>query len=69
LNADKICKTIDPGCIRYQRGVCTDCLPAYKLKGNVCDMEGCTVKSGSSCTTCDSKYDLVNGGCKLKNCM
>jgi len=36
LTFEGVCKAMDLGCIRYQRGQCTDCLPSYKLKGNKC---------------------------------
>lgn len=36
LTADRTCQPIQPGCLRYQNGVCKDCLAHYKLKGGVC---------------------------------
>ena len=56
------CKKNGIACVRYQRGQCTDCLPGFKLKGNVCDMEGCTTMgSNLQCTECETKkYVNVN---------
>jgi hypothetical protein len=36
LTADNRCASVDQGCIRYQRGICTDCMAQFKLKGGVC---------------------------------
>ena len=57
------------GCIRYQRGRCTDCSGLYKLKAGVCQIEGCVEKGGNGCRTCDEKYERTESeGCELKNC-
>jgi len=69
LTIDGICKPMELGCVRYQRGQCTDCLPNYKLKGSTCDMEGCTDLDGLSCKKCDDKYDFFEGGCRMKHCL
>ena len=65
------CKQNGLACVRYQRGQCTDCLPGFKLKGNVCDMEGCkTLTSTLQCSECESKkYLNVKGVCQMKNCL
>lgn len=68
LNTDGICKSAELGCVRYQRGHCTDCLPDFKLKGNSCEMEGCLDLQGLRCKACESHYELVNGACQMKNC-
>lgn len=56
LTEDRRCKTIARGCMRYERGVCNDCLPHYKLKGSICEIEGCLKYDGNYCRDCDSKY-------------
>ena len=38
LTPDRDCKPISPGCLRYEKGICRDCLPHYKLKGGVCEI-------------------------------
>jgi hypothetical protein len=69
LTRDGVCKNVELGCVRYQRGQCTDCLPNFKLKGSSCEMEGCLDLAGLHCRSCDSNYDLVDGACKMKNCI
>ena len=68
LNKNGMCKVMEGGCIRYHRGECIDCLPAYTLKGNECQIEGCEDIQNLKCTRCSEGYDLLNGGCSLKNC-
>lgn len=68
LTSDGICKSMETGCVRYQRGQCTDCLPNFRLKGSQCLIEGCSQMTGLKCTACSTAYDLVSGGCTLKNC-
>jgi hypothetical protein len=69
LNFEGVCKAMEQGCVRYQRGQCTDCLPNFKLKGSVCELEGCLDVDGFRCKKCDNKYNLVDGACKMKNCI
>ena len=58
-----------PGCIRYQRGYCTDCMPNFKLKGNRCEIDGCDKIIENVCMSCKDGYDLKDGGCFMKNCL
>lgn len=44
------------GCIRASRGVCTDCMNYFVLKGNVCEIEGCLRMEGVKCTECQEGY-------------
>jgi hypothetical protein len=41
LTPQNICSEVQPGCIRYQRGICSDCQAHFKLRGGSCIMEGC----------------------------
>lgn len=41
LTGEKDCKEVSSGCVRYQRGICSNCLPHYKLKGGSCQIDGC----------------------------
>lgn len=68
LTPEGVCKIMEQGCVRYQRGQCTDCLPNFKLKGSSCEMEGCLDLIGLHCKKCGHNYELVDGGCKMKNC-
>ena len=69
VNADKSCSKITDGCLTYQRGVCKNCLPHYKLKGGSCTIEGCiTYTDEKACGECKPEYDLVGGECHFKNC-
>lgn len=52
LTPQGICKRIQTGCVRYQRGQCTDCLPNFKLKGSDCEIEGCLDMKDLKCTRC-----------------
>lgn len=52
LTQNGICKAMDTGCVRYQRGQCTDCLPNFRLKGSVCQIEGCLDIKNLKCTQC-----------------
>lgn len=63
-----VCKTMDTGCVRYQRGQCTDCLPNFRLKGNQCEIEGCLDLKSLKCNRCSSEYELIDGACIMKNC-
>ena len=63
-----ICKKIETGCVRYQRGECTDCLPNFRLKGSQCEVEGCEELKDMKCVKCSSNFDLINDGCQMKNC-
>lgn len=38
LTPERDCKPIASGCLRYEKGICRDCLPHYKLKGGVCEI-------------------------------
>ena len=49
ITDSRTCSEMSPGCLRYQRGTCTDCLPNFKLKGNICDMDGCKKSKGAQC--------------------
>lgn len=62
---------MEQGCIRYERGVCIDCLAHYSLKAGTCQIEGCVkYSSGSSCEACDTDYETnPHGGCSFKNCL
>lgn len=59
-----------PGCLRYQRGYCTDCLKNFKLKGSVCDIDGCEKINGNECKKCKQNF-IINkeGGCDMINCL
>ena len=46
------------GCIRYQKGHCTDCYPPFKLKGSTCVIEGCEKLENGECVTCKEGYYL-----------
>lgn len=69
LTQNGICKPMDTGCVRYQRGQCTDCLPNFRLKGSVCQIQGCLDIKNLKCIQCEDNYDLTNGGCSMKNCL
>lgn len=56
LTSTRLCKPIAPGCLRYERGVCKDCLRHYKLKGGVCEIEGCLNYTGNYCDKCMDNY-------------
>ena len=69
LTSDRNCREIEPGCLRYQRGKCINCISHYKLKGGACQIDGCKDYSGNSCEKCDDNYEKTSaGGCKFKNC-
>ena len=38
LAPDGTCSDISYGCLRYEKGVCKDCQPHYKLKSGVCQI-------------------------------
>ena len=42
--------------MRYERGHCVNCLPHYKLKGGVCEIEGCTDYDNHYCEKCKEEY-------------
>lgn len=69
LTPDRKCSEITQGCIRYNRGVCSDCMQHFKLKGGICDIEGCLKLDGIRCVQCDSAYDSTELGCKLRHCL
>ena len=68
LTPNGICKRMETGCVRYQRGQCTDCLPNFTLKGSQCKIEGCVQLNDMKCQKCDVDYELFNDGCVMKNC-
>lgn len=68
LTSTGVCKSLETGCVRYQRGQCTDCLPNFRLKGNSCVIEGCESIKDLKCSKCSSEYELVDNGCEMKNC-
>ena len=69
LTPQRDCKEADQGCLRYQRGSCINCLPHYKLKGGVCQIDGCIEYFGNFCEKCDEHYEQTKeGGCDFKNC-
>jgi hypothetical protein len=41
----------------------------FRLKGGVCDIEGCLKIDGIRCVQCDAGYVSTELGCKLKNCL
>ena len=63
------CKKIDEGCIRYQKGICTDCYPPYTLQGIGCVIDGCQELESGRCSRCGPEYNLENGQCKLPHCL
>lgn len=69
LTAERTCSQIGQGCIRYNRGVCTDCMPEFTLKNGVCSIEGCAIANGLKCSTCQSGYLSSGSGCQLANCL
>ena len=68
LTPQGVCKRMQTGCVRYQRGQCTDCLPNFRLKGNDCEIEGCLNMNDLKCTKCSEEYELFHNGCVMKNC-
>lgn len=56
LTEQGVCKRAKTGCVRYQRGQCTDCLPNFRLKGSDCEIEGCLDLKDLKCTRCDENY-------------
>lgn len=56
LTPDRKCNQIAQGCIRYNRGICTDCMANFQLKGGVCDIEGCLKIDGIRCAQCADGY-------------
>jgi hypothetical protein len=69
LTSQGNCKKMDTGCVRYQRGQCTDCLPNFKLKGNECLIEGCEEIKGLRCVKCSKGYEISKDGCAMQNCL
>ena len=67
LAPNGICKRMQTGCVRYQRGECTDCLPNFTLKGSTCEIEGCIELQDLKCKVCNDKYLLEEGACTKKN--
>ena len=55
--------------MKYYRGICTECLPHFKLRGGMCMIDGCERHNDHLCQTCKEDYDLVNGICEFKNCL
>lgn len=68
ITESRTCQRMAVGCLKNYRGVCTECLPHYKLKGGVCTLEGCLEFSSNVCSSCKSDYELVDGTCRFKNC-
>ena len=68
LTSRGVCKRIETGCVRYQRGQCTDCLPIFRLKGSQCEIEGCEEVDNLKCKKCSEDYELIDSGCSMKNC-
>lgn len=69
LTQEGVCKPMETGCIRYQRGSCSDCMPNFRLQGLTCEIEGCQERSGITCKSCSTGYtETEKGGCQLSNC-
>ena len=49
LTEGGICNEMMPGCLRYQRGVCTDCQKNWISQRGVCIIEGCLKMNGLEC--------------------
>ena len=56
ITKDRICLKIEEGCIRHQKGVCTDCYPPFQLQGASCVLDGCRKMSGLHCDECMPEY-------------
>lgn len=69
LSETRSCLKMQEGCLKYYRGVCSECLPHYKLKGGSCVIDGCIEYKNQFCQTCKSDYTLENGLCKFKDCL
>lgn len=57
LTEERDCMEVSQGCLRYSKGKCINCLPHYKLKGGVCEIDGCLEYSGFECNKCDEDFD------------
>jgi hypothetical protein len=68
LTPQGACKKMEAGCVRYQRGQCTDCLPNFRLKGSQCIIEGCEEVNALRCIKCAKGYEIFNNGCAMQNC-
>ena len=62
------CKKYEDGCSKYNRGICTECMPHFKLRGGVCMIDGCLEHKNHMCASCKEDYELVDGTCQFKNC-
>ena len=60
---------VEEGCIRYQKGHCTDCYPPFKLKGTSCSIEGCIEMESGKCEKCEEPYILSEDKCVIENCL
>lgn len=52
LTKDRLCLKSESGCLRYERAKCIDCLNHYRLKGGVCEIEGCKKYDQNACLEC-----------------
>lgn len=68
ITENRACKKYEDGCMKYDRGICTECMPHFKLRGGMCMIDGCLTHKDHMCVDCKEDYNLVNGVCKFKNC-
>lgn len=69
VNEKRSCQKMQEGCLKYNRGICVECQPHYKLKGGSCIIDGCLEYDNQFCKQCKEDYELTSGVCTFKNCM
>lgn len=69
MKKDGSCEKLAPGCIRYQRGVCTDCQPHFIMDAGKCIIKGCEEREDLECKKCEDGYNLSEGVCKIDKCL
>lgn len=68
ITQTRSCKKYEDGCVKYYRGICTECMPHFKLRGGACMIDGCLEHQNHMCVSCKEDYELVEGACRFKNC-